>query len=96
MAIITTISEMLNAANKIEEAAERFSATANQVFAAATELADSWEGDSQVAFVNEQQRANEWYNNMVTIVKSYAEHLRDAAKKYEEADTEAANAVKAH
>ena len=53
-----TVSEMQSAANKISQAAENFLNVANQTFASAQALADSWEGDSQVAFQAEQQQAD--------------------------------------
>ena len=46
-----TVSEMQSAASKIQQAAESFLDAANQVFAGAEALADSWEGDSQVSCV---------------------------------------------
>ena len=89
-----TISEMQSAANKITEAAENFLNAANQTFTAAQTLADSWEGDSQVAFVNEQQAANEWYKKMTDIVRTYVTSLQNAAKAYQEADNESAANIK--
>ena len=56
-----TISEMQNAASKIKQAASDFLSTANAVNSAATALASSWEGDSQKAFAEEQEKAYNWY-----------------------------------
>ena len=89
-----TISEMQNAANKISQEAENFLNAANQVFASAEALADSWEGDSQVAFAAEQQQANQWYKKMVDIVNSYVSSLQTAAKTYQQADNESASNIK--
>ncbi len=89
-----TISEMQNAANKISQAAENFLDAANQVFAGAEALADSWEGDSQVAFAAEQQQANEWYKKMVEIVNTYVANLQSAAKAYQQADSDSASNIK--
>ena len=52
--------EMVAAANKIAQEAQNFLDAANQVMAGAEALSQTWEGDSQVAFINEQQQANEW------------------------------------
>ncbi len=89
-----TVSEMTSAANKISQEAENFLNVAGQVMAGAEALAQSWEGDSQVAFVQEQQKANEWYKKMVEIVKTYVQNLQNTAKKYQEADAEAASNIK--
>ncbi len=85
-----TVSEMQNAANKIQQAAENFREAAAQVLASAQALSESWEGDSQVAFADEQQKANQWYNRMMEIVDTYVASLQNAAKTYQEADDESA------
>ena len=81
-----TISEMQNSANKISQAAEAFLDAAEAVMAGANDLASEWEGDSQVAFVAEQEKANQWYKKMVDI----------AAKTYQEADEASAANIKSH
>ena len=89
-----TVSEMQSAANKISQAAENFLNVANQTFASAQALAESWEGDSQVAFVDEQNKANEWYNRMMEIVDTYVSSLQTAAKTYQDADNESASTIR--
>ena len=89
-----TISEMQNAANKISQAAQDFLNAAEQTFSAAEALGQSWEGDSQVAFMAEQQQANAWYKKMVDIVNTYVSSLQNAAKVYQEADTQSASNIK--
>ena len=51
--IMVTISELQSSADKIAQACEQYQAAANSLKSAADELAGTWEGDSQVAFVNE-------------------------------------------
>ena len=89
-----TISEMQSAAGKIAQEAENFLNAANQTFSAASALAESWEGDSQVAFQSEQQKANDWYKKMVQIVNTYVASLQNAAKQYQQADNESAANIK--
>ena len=89
-----TISEMQNAANKIAQEAENFLNAANQTFQSAQALGESWEGDSQVAFMAEQQKANEWYKKMVDIVHTYVSSLQNAAKAYQQADSDSAQNIK--
>jgi len=76
--------EMQAAANKIAQEAQNFLDAANQVLAGAEALGQTWEGDSQVAFMNEQQQANEWYKQMVDIVNTYVTMLQNAVQKYQE------------
>ena len=85
-----TISEMQSAANKISAEAQEFLNAAGQVFTSAQQLGASWEGDSQVAFMAEQQKANEWYKRMVEIVNTYVSSLQNAARIYQEADNSSA------
>jgi len=56
---------------------------------AADELAATWEGDSQVAFVDEQTRAYEWYKKMAEICRQFANAMQQAAEKYIDTDNEA-------
>ena len=91
-----TVSEMQNAATNISQAANDFLNAASQTFSAAQQLAESWEGDSQVAFVEEQTKANEWYKKIVEIVNTYVTNLQNAAKSYQEADTQSASDIKSH
>ncbi len=89
-----TISEMYNAASKIHQAAEDYLAAACKVYAAAEALGASWEGDSQVAFMQEQQQAVEWYKKMAALVQSYVQMIQRAAKAYQEADQQATGSIK--
>lgn len=92
--IEVTISELQSAASKITQSAADYKAAADSLKAAADELAASWEGDSQVAFVAEQEQAYEWYKTMAGICERYAESMQEAARKYTETDAEAASLIK--
>ena len=92
--ITVTISELQNAAEKISQACEQYQAAANSLKSAADALAATWEGDSQVAFVNEQEQANAWYLKMAEIVNEYVAEMKAAASKYEETDQEAAQTIR--
>lgn len=92
--IMVTISELQNAADKIAQACEQYQAAANSLKSAADALAATWEGDSQVAFVNEQEQANAWYLKMADIVNEYVAQMKAAAAKYEETDASAAQTIR--
>ncbi len=91
--IEATISELEAAAKKISEACEQYRNAANNLKAAADNLAATWEGDSQVAFSNEQQKANAWYLKMAETAQNYAAELSAAAIKYGDTDHEAAGTI---
>ena len=89
-----TISEMYNAATKIHQAAEDYLNAACKVYACAEVLGESWEGDSQVAFMEEQRKAVEWFKKMAALVESYVQMIQRAAKAYQEADQQATSSIK--
>lgn len=88
------ISELTAAAGKIANEADAFSTCVGTLQAAVDELALTWEGDSQAAFVAEQAAAMEWYNKMVNIVMEHVSAMQLAAQKYQEADAEAAAIIR--
>ena len=92
--IEVTLSQMVSTANKIRKSSEDFLSTANQVLASANSLSGLWEGDSQVAFITEQTEANDWYKKMMVLVSSYVSNLEEAARLYQQADQESADAIK--
>lgn len=87
------ISGLQSSAGKIAQACEEYQAAANSLKGAADALAGTWEGDSQVAFVNEQDQANQWYMKMAEIVNDYVAELKKAAEEYVKADQEAARII---
>lgn len=92
--IMVTISELESAAEKIAQACEQYQTAANNLKAAADNLAGTWEGDSQVAFVTEQDHANAWYMKMADIVNEYVAQMKAAAAKYQETDAMAAQTIR--
>ncbi len=90
-----TVSDMQSAASKIGAQADEFLNQAKAVMAAAEDLGSKWEGDSQVAFMQEQQQANAWYQSMVTLVQGYVSTLQKAAQTYQESDAQAAADIRA-
>jgi WXG100 family type VII secretion target len=93
--IEVTLSEIRGAATKIKKASEEFLSCAGKVLSTAETLSHSWEGDSQVAFMEEQRLANEWYRQMMALVNTYVSNLQEAAQLYEGADAESASAIRA-
>ncbi len=89
-----TVSELQQAANNINNSADDYEGAANELKNAADELAATWEGDSQVAFVDEQTRAYEWYRKMAEICRQFANAMQQAAQKYEETDAQATNTIR--
>lgn len=92
--IEVTISELQSAASTITQATSDYRSAADTLKAAADELAASWEGDSQAAFVAEQEQAFAWYTKMAEIGEQYAETLNKAAQNYADTDAEAASAIR--
>ena len=93
--IEVTLSEMRSTASQISKAADEFLSYAGKVMSTAETLSRSWEGDSQVAFMAEQRKANDWYRKMMNLVNTYVDSLKEAPQLYETADQESAAAIKA-
>ena len=93
--IEVTISEIRNVANKIKKSSDDFLSNASKVLSTAETLSESWEGDSQVAFLSEQRQANEWYKQMMALVSTYISNMQEACRLYEGADEESASEIKA-
>lgn len=90
-----TVSELQQAATNISTSADDYEAAATALKNAADELASTWEGDSQVAFVDEQTRAYDWYRKMAEICREFASAMQQAAQKYEETDAQATSTIRA-
>lgn len=90
-----TVSELQQAATNIRTSADDYEAAATALKNAADELASTWEGDSQVAFVDEQSRAYDWYRKMAEICREFANAMQQAAQKYEETDAQATSTIRA-
>ena len=82
--LLVNISELTAAAAKMNEAVANYREAVDQVKAAADDLASKWEGDAQVAFVNDQANAYKWYFSLADVVDSMIEEARRVAKRYEE------------
>lgn len=92
--IEVTISELQSAASKIAQSAADYRSAADALKSAADELASTWEGDSQVAFVSEQEQAYNWYCKMAEICQQYSQAMSQAAQRYTETDAEAASTIR--
>ena len=90
-----TVSELQQAATNISNSANDYENAATALKNAADELASTWEGDSQVAFVDEQTRAYEWYKKMAEICRQFATAMQQAAQKYAETDAQATSTIRA-
>lgn len=89
-----TVSQLQQAATNISTSADDYETSATALKNAADELASTWEGDSQVAFVDEQTRAYEWYKKMAEICRQFATAMQQAAQKYEETDAQATSTIR--
>ena len=92
--IEVTISELQNAASNITQYAQDYKSAADNLKASADALAGAWEGDSQVAFVDEQEQAYNWYTKMAALCEEYADSMKNAATAYEQTDAEAAAEIR--
>lgn len=96
MAIFTATPEALRTASKrLESDATNFENASKAAKAAADALAANWVGDSQRAFVSEQEKAYGWYMEMSALARQYSAFLSRAAAEYELADAQASSTINA-
>lgn len=82
--LLVNISELVQAAAKMNEALGNYREAIGNVKAAADELASKWEGDGQVAFVADQEQAYKWYNSLADVVMNMIEEAKKVAQRYED------------
>ncbi len=88
-----TPEELRSAARKIEQNLTEYQQANDAAINAGMNLAAAWEGDSQKAFVQEQEKVKQWYAQMNNVVKTYSAALTAAAAIYEAADQAAKSAI---
>ena len=88
-----TISELRKAANDLRSAVEAYGEATNATKSAADTVAAGWEGDSKVAFVEEQENAVQWYRQVANAVNVYIAALNAAASVYEVLDIQGVNII---
>ena len=66
----------------MDKAAETYNTAIDNVKTAANDLASKWEGDGQVAFVNDQNAAYTWYNSLLEVTREMIREARLTAERY--------------
>jgi len=85
---------MREAAKKLQTEAQSYETASNGAMTAANTLCGQWAGDARDAFMDEQNRAKNWYKQMADLLRDYASALNVAAQKYETADAQAKADIK--
>lgn len=80
---LVEIAELTAANDELNKAADVYHEAVEDAKRAADELASKWEGDSQVAFVEHQKNAYEWYTQILDVVHDIVELIRKAIDAYE-------------
>jgi WXG100 family type VII secretion target len=89
-----TISELESAASKLTAAVEDYGAATQATKAAADTVAAGWEGDAQKTFVEEQENAIKWYNQVAQAVNVYISAVKAAAAVYKQLDIDGVNLIR--
>lgn len=86
MKVFAVPGDMENAAKRIEENIQLYEQATADAKAAADDLAGKWEGDAQIAFVQEQEKVMVWFKQMAETSKGYANALKSYAKELRDRD----------
>ena len=77
MRLLVNAIELSQAAADMNKAMEVYNEAITAVKNAADDLASKWEGDTQVAFVKNQEEAYQWYSSIHAVVL----YIIDTVKK---------------
>ena len=80
---------------RIKRSADDYATASMAARKAADNLAASWEGDAQRAFVREQAIAHAWYTEMAGLASAFAQALAVAADSYAQTDADAGHRIQA-
>ena len=80
--ILVDIAQLASAANNMNNALETYKGAIDSVQTAAHELASKWEGEGQVAFVNDQEAAYKWYNSLVEVAREMINEAKLTCDRY--------------
>ena len=82
MEVLVDIAQLASVANNMNSALETYRGAIDNVHAAANDLASKWEGDGQVAFVNDQEAAYKWYNSLVQCTLEMINEAKLTVERY--------------
>lgn len=86
MRLLVQVSELMQAAAKMNDALENYREATGNVKTAAADLAGKWEGAAKEAFVNDQENAYRWYISMADVVMMIIMEARRCADLYQKAE----------
>ena len=80
--LLVDIAQLAQAASNMNSALDTYQSAIDSLNTAANDLASKWEGDGQVAFVNDQAAAYRWYNSLAEVVQEMIAEARRIADRY--------------
>lgn len=83
--LLVQVSELTAANNELNKATETYEEATENAKKAADELAETWEGDSQVAFVQHQDNAYRWSLQIVEILREMFRIIAEVIEEYRDA-----------
>ena len=82
--IMVTPEMLESTASSIEGLANEYKAQYNELYSTTGNLASTWSGADNVAFVNQIEGFKDDLEKMYSLMNRYAEYLRTTAKAYRE------------
>lgn len=81
--VITVTPEQLEtAAGKIEGLAADYKTSYDQMYSTTGDMASTWQGQDNVAFIDQINGFKDDFQKMHTLMLNYADFLRKSAEKY--------------
>lgn len=94
MRLLVNAIELTQAAADMNKAMEIYNEAITAVKDAAADLASKWEGDTQQAFVRNQEEAYKWYSTIHAVVLYIIDTVKQVVAMYEQTEEMIKNIVR--
>lgn len=84
--MIVEYAKLAAAAAKMAEALLSYRESTKNVKSAADDLASKWEGATRDSFVEDQEKAYNWYNQIAEVVSNVIQLAKDCLEQYQETE----------
>ncbi|MCA1030228.1 WXG100 family type VII secretion target [Bacillus timonensis] len=92
--IVVDPAKLEAAAQKMDAQSADYERQFNKLFSEVDGMGAAWQGADNLAFVNQIKGFTDDFQAMVTLMKQYAEFLKQAASVYRQTQEETINAAK--
>ena len=89
------VNALEQSANRMEEQCAAYEKSYHQLYQCVDEMRSAWQGEDNLAYVNQIRGFEQDFIHMVRLMRSYAEFLRSSARTYRATQAERVNQARA-